>query len=863
MKKAFYSDEEDELVEEDEVVEDEKPSELLAPTFVGSNPEVDSNLDIDHQLILKSSLPLLKSRNSGVVLGVCTLHYYCGTQNQQTLHKIGKALVRISRNQREVQYIVLHAINHMARDRPHMFRSFLTDFFVKATDPLFNRYYLFYLSLEKDLLFTLTFLFYFSFLFSLICRLLKVDILTSLCTKENIEQILRELQTYVKDPNPEFVSKAVTAVAQVVDIDPSRAEACMEGIMILLLCSKSDIVIAACVNVLRLLIQQNPTSKVSLKILKQLVKLVIIEPSEGGITESSARSSIVWLIGEYQETLIKVTPDLLRLLAKRFIEESTETKLQILTLAIKISLQFPEDIKIQHLMTYVLELSRYDLDVDLRDRARFMTALVGLAPTNDDEEEEGEPGSNSAIQYDEVALGQLHSYAKAIMTAPKLPPVTLFSAVNEEGEGGQGSERFVIASLSSIVGHATAGYETLPQWSVLPTDGSLRDPVKFLPPEDTAGRSMIDRNGVQRIIDSSDEEDEAPEKDDFKIFEEKGGDGGNDIASSSEEEEEESVYSNSSKDSSSSSSSEGEETGETKSKATGISSIMNAFKKTSTAASSDLRSDSMDSFSKGHPERKVKDKSSSSSTRNGRSQRQQHRGNNSSSEERSRGRSGGISSSSDDESGGEGGDLLTILGKYSDSKKKRHSSAPSSSSSSSIATTATAAMVQQKKTTGGKLGLRRAAPPALPTTTTAAVITNNLINTGPASSSCNPEQYMNDLEDAFGFLSTTSNQSSSHKQQTHDTANASANGGSGLSMTHDDFDALMMMPSKKTTDQPSQQKQKHKNKKKRGELDEAATAAITAESKDLLLDFGHSSMNLEQTMLVDPLNLIAKHSRLQ
>ena len=35
-------------------------------------------LDPDHRLALKSSQPLLKSRNAGVVLGVCSLHYTSG-----------------------------------------------------------------------------------------------------------------------------------------------------------------------------------------------------------------------------------------------------------------------------------------------------------------------------------------------------------------------------------------------------------------------------------------------------------------------------------------------------------------------------------------------------------------------------------------------------------------------------------------------------------------------------------------------------------------------------------------------------------------------------------------------------------------
>jgi hypothetical protein len=43
--------------------------------------EGEGDLDADHRLVLRSSQPLLKSRNSGVVLGVCALHYYCGSHN--------------------------------------------------------------------------------------------------------------------------------------------------------------------------------------------------------------------------------------------------------------------------------------------------------------------------------------------------------------------------------------------------------------------------------------------------------------------------------------------------------------------------------------------------------------------------------------------------------------------------------------------------------------------------------------------------------------------------------------------------------------------------------------------------------------
>ena len=85
---------------------------------------------------------------------------------------------------REIQYVVLTCINTMAQQRPATFRPFLSDFLVKSTDPVFN-------------------------------RLLKLEILTSICTKENTTTILRELQIYIKHGNSSFVAAVVRAVGRV------------------------------------------------------------------------------------------------------------------------------------------------------------------------------------------------------------------------------------------------------------------------------------------------------------------------------------------------------------------------------------------------------------------------------------------------------------------------------------------------------------------------------------------------------------------------------------------------------------------------------------------------------------------------
>lgn len=74
------------------------------------------DLDVDHELLLKSCVPLLQSRNSGVVLAVAKLFYYLSPATEA--EKIAKPLVRLLRSHREQSYVVLSNIATMALKRP-------------------------------------------------------------------------------------------------------------------------------------------------------------------------------------------------------------------------------------------------------------------------------------------------------------------------------------------------------------------------------------------------------------------------------------------------------------------------------------------------------------------------------------------------------------------------------------------------------------------------------------------------------------------------------------------------------------------------------------------------------------------------
>ena len=178
------------------------------------------------------------------------------------------------------------------------------------------------------------------------------------------------------------------------------------------------------------------------------------------------------------------------------------TKTQIMNLAVKQSLQYPSDERVQSLMTYVLELSRYDTDTDLRDRARFMTALMGLsASSGNDETGPDELTTQTAnVVVSEDALAELSDHAKGIMLAPKLPPVTLLGTVDVEG-----MHNFTVGSLSSLLGHHVTGYEPIPEWPESQPDPTVRDAI--VKQNEEGGGGGRRKRGPDNSDDSDREED--------------------------------------------------------------------------------------------------------------------------------------------------------------------------------------------------------------------------------------------------------------------------------------------------------------------------------------------------------------------
>lgn len=197
-----------------------------------------------------------------------------------------------------------------------------------------------------------------------------------------------------------------------------------------------EVVVAESVVVIKKLLQTQPNEHK--EIIARMAKLMDF------ITVPQARASILWLLGEYSDRVPKIAPDVLRKMAKSFVNEKDIVKLQTLNLAVKLCLNNPEQTKL--FCQYVFQLAKYDQNYDIRDRARFLRHFIF------DEENSSEK--------------KLPKYAKKIFFAPK-PAPTLSSRFN-------GSE-YQLGTLSHYLGMPCNGYRPLPSFPEVAPDASVRD----------------------------------------------------------------------------------------------------------------------------------------------------------------------------------------------------------------------------------------------------------------------------------------------------------------------------------------------------------------------------------------------------
>ncbi|QSZ34202.1 hypothetical protein DSL72_005791 [Monilinia vaccinii-corymbosi] len=421
-------------------------------------------LDADLELLLKSIKPLLQSRNSGVVVAVSRCYLALGTPDYID-HCIGP-LVALLRGPSDIQHIALYNIVSVCLTRPDAFVKYASHFLVRSTD----------LPQVWEL---------------------KLELLTLIfphCDAYVKSLILNELEHFSRGSDRELVRESVRAIGRCAQSDSRTSARCLR-LLLKQITSLDGNLVAESLTVIRHLIQKNPASHTH--------TVIRLAKNLDTATNPRARATIIWLVGEFAgiDGENNIAPDVLRILAKGFADESEPAKLQIVLLAAKVYLHHlnrttpePEPIEplsppqsshdyagieegnegfasldsppqtsfspppepesepdhpIIILWNYILLLARYDTSYDLRDRTRLYKSLLAI------------PSSTQL--------------ASLMLLAPKPIPHT--------PSPSESRTSFTLGSASLVVGeecgmHGLKGYEALPPWVEAGSepDPSLREP---------------------------------------------------------------------------------------------------------------------------------------------------------------------------------------------------------------------------------------------------------------------------------------------------------------------------------------------------------------------------------------------------
>ncbi|KAL8745252.1 MAG: hypothetical protein Q9190_002606 [Brigantiaea leucoxantha] len=258
-------------------------------------------LDRDLELFLKACKSLLQSRNSAVIVSATRCFLELGTPND--IDSAIGPLVALLRSPHDIQQIVLYNIVAVCLVRPEKFLKYVGHFILSAADPF---------EVSR----------------------LKLEILTLIfpyAEPHVREMILAELEHFTRASNPELVRETVRAIGRCAQNDTGASNRCLR-LLLDQVSSQNGNLVAESLTVIRHLIQQNPQA--------HMRTVIHLAKNLDTTINPEARATIIWLVGEFSGVSDKenIAPDVLRILAKGFADESEAAKMQIVLLAAKVYL---------------------------------------------------------------------------------------------------------------------------------------------------------------------------------------------------------------------------------------------------------------------------------------------------------------------------------------------------------------------------------------------------------------------------------------------------------------------------------------------------------------------------------------------
>ena len=386
-----------------------------------------ATLSADHLLIISAAKKLLNSLNSGVVISAILYLYYCSPLNH--LKAVARPLVRLLYdNSSATVFFALQIILAVSKKDPLIFVPHLNHFFVH----------------EKD---------------SSNVKKMKLQVLSSLASPSNADIILNELSKYTGSNNPRFASLSIRTIGDTAyehrGVIPSAFNVLLR---LMSRVSHSDtLVLNEIVFALSKLLRLRRGTEDEENALRHLCRKFTI------LQDPLAKASVLAIVGESYTKHPDFAPQMLRYVAQKFNEEPPEVKLEALNLAAKLitANSIPSDQvtseKVQSINQilevpfYVLKLCARDSALDVRDRAKFLIALV------ESQNEKLKQNLNSILFYSK-----------------------------EEPEDSQKDQDrienviYQLGTFSHMFNREISGYEPMTEWA---PESELPDPSVRIPPQ--------------------------------------------------------------------------------------------------------------------------------------------------------------------------------------------------------------------------------------------------------------------------------------------------------------------------------------------------------------------------------------------
>lgn len=320
-------------------------------TILSALAEYSPRDSMEAQDIIDRVTPHLQHVNPAVVLAtikviVQNLPFVSSTNNEATsqlFSKISSALVSLMSTPPEMQYVALRNIRIILEKYPMVLARELRIFYVKFNDPL-------YIKLEK------------------------IDTLVRLVDASNLKQctlLLTELKEYAMEFEPEFVSRAISALAQL-GIKYSDAKFVSKVMDILVdLVETRDTFQDDCLVAMCDLLRHSPENEI---LVGQLCSLLNTwSYPETLLHTDKARCNYVWLLGRYPKHFTSLVEKLTPFI-DNFTQEEPLTQMSLLLSIVRLHAEIPGG-----LLQKALELAANETqEVDIRDMAMMYWRCLSL-----------------------------------------------------------------------------------------------------------------------------------------------------------------------------------------------------------------------------------------------------------------------------------------------------------------------------------------------------------------------------------------------------------------------------------------------------------------------------------------------------